>query len=1768
MFNPNKNNPDAEKIIFLENPLVKPSEQHSKHSELLKPFRLTAPLGEKTLWSWSTARISIFTKKLCLAEETVKGKNPETSYIAQHSSNKLALHRARESFRLTTPMGEKTHGPWSNERKVLKVPQAKNVKIGSSDSPLANRQFLSHKSNHSTQIDPFRLTTPRGEKTLTSWSIARKSPRTNMTNNEINNNELALAISLTTCTIGFTISPRASEKQSQLGTELHDSPQHEVRKVATQKNEKPKLLHEAKTGSTEKILSQSPAMKPSSRPKAERRQLRTSHKIRALEKRNTFTSSDQEEASSHRLDLIAESSSEDNGERFASSTKQEIREKFEPPTSSTPASANRKRHSSHSPNELRITTTEEATDLSESEEAENTPRGTFSSGTAAIFVKNPKETNSSAAMNDESGEASPEHKEATNIPDARLERVEGWCFQAKADFEAMQNKMEAQNKFIIEKITSLMNTINANGSQSNTNPGNFLNGPSSFAQVTRSSSSDRLVGRNQQWPDTRSQWQPNPRQSRSVNRQRSRSASSSSRPSEADREFNRGWVGSKYVICPTNYAEKSGDVLDDEKCGIIMAFLKEVIRADKANAARDQDNQLPNYSTVVSDFEFKHGVIMMMIDDVTKPIEATTGILDRIRNAFDKTDWQLLKLPNLKFLKSNQLALKDVFNTSTKAVNPCFDDIKSKLGRLHPKASPETWQLVKQNTRWLPRGLGQNQPRLVLTTFTFTADRTLSTYIRDRNLEYMYDDFDLNCGKSYIQLSYRHAPGGQNKSEKLTYKAKTWLIFNPKQKHQDSPIHRSRLQRRCTAELPERKQKNLPLKYCLKDLLHSTERTEIDELHELLQTLWIKMYLEMTFKVTKALLKKRNTVNKGNLTGCPQSQAKILPFLTVDFHDYSSKHLYTGKHNSSAMLRYSCNVSCNFENWTITEGDSKNCSKVTCSVYLHEYFSQPAKLENRKTNNSEVAFRASSVLPRSTWKVTNKPSLSHCHKNFKNPFSESEEKFLNKIDQQLKSMELTAAETTSSAVTKPVTLDDNTMEISINEEEMQIDNLSRESAKSSAELKAIEFANFKKKSLTSELNVVDHLIAVEKKKEKTKKKEAEKAIRKSDKSSNKKPAPVTPPRHNTAANKERHSKKDFLSPSRKARISLPSDQSQTTHRHHDSRSKHSNVNVRITNKPGGSTSAKRTISVEEYRKRNRSDFSFNNNTKDYKERERNRSKFNHNTDEKGYAISRKRTLQTYGSAITIKTPATEIELTSPRAAKTYYEYKEAKKRKIHLDRSLNQGRPVNEIRIEATGELQATSHFSGNLNRPIPSQDNNRPTENFRAADTVLVYDHRDHSKHVSYKLPDRDCPPNTSNKPRTARERFRNRDGIEAQSLPWETYLLINKDYPIRSIKTSEAPVISEKMGRLFKAIVAELNKERFPNQAKLPVYFKETKLKDGLIRMLFSPKPTNGSVFIGRSIFESALSDLTNEQRYTGEPFPELRIMHINELSYRIKAFKTAILRLPFANIELKDLKTETDETITTNRGVRVEIKDWHEIERNVVGNETVIKTLIDGRSCDVLNKCRGIFKFNFRILQITEATLTLEGSDRKLLPRVLRLTLQLNSFQMKQKSYRMPCPSARWTEFASRIKTKMPTVTVVRKNPVTSLKKKKKNTEILTSHQIIKKIAELYLTNELSNKRSFENKAFCYNGVITVFVLKSDRSHSQKLIYSQISKNPIRHLYEYKTFPKIRRPVAARKAARDSFNSKMHSTPNMTEITSHSRHGNSLDSAGTLDPHEPPD
>lgn len=66
-------------------------------------------------------------------------------------------------------------------------------------------------------------------------------------------------------------------------------------------------------------------------------------------------------------------------------------------------------------------------------------------------------------------------------------------------------------------------------------------------------------------------------------------------------------------------------------------------------------------------------------------------------------------------------------------------------------------------------------------------------------------------------------------------------------------------------------------------------------------------------------------------------------------------------------------------------------------------------------------------------------------------------------------------------------------------------------------------------------------------------------------------------------------------------------------------------------------------------------------------------------------------------------------------------------------------------------------------------------------------------------------------------------------------------------------------------------------------------------------------------------------------------------------------------------------------TNSGVRIQISNWHFIESLSGDKGTTLKILIDNRTTDMIKRHSGELKFKIGLLQIREASISLEGEGR---------------------------------------------------------------------------------------------------------------------------------------------------------------------------------------------
>lgn len=448
-----------------------------------------------------------------------------------------------------------------------------------------------------------------------------------------------------------------------------------------------------------------------------------------------------------------------------------------PPATSSPRSDKNKRHNSNSPSDLLKSIQEEETieeqrQISTTQLPENHKRctgahkkGKFGKAHTDHKSKSCQQlklenSTTTASVEDYNNMVLAQDQDMDQL-NKRLNDVEQRYMKVNEDFQNVYAKMQQQNEQLNEKMQQLLNHISRAGSSSSlTAQDTRSTFKPSYARMVKSGSLDQLNEENwQRISDGRGELRQSQRRNGFI-RPRSRSASNSygRRQTEEEAEIERGWTGTKYAIAPANYAGRTGDVITDDKCRSLLAFLREVIKAEKANENRDAHQKLPDLTEKVSNIEFKHGIATLWLDEKENEDEED-AVRDRLSKAINNANWEAIEMPALRLVKLTDLVLKDVYFTATRATNPSFEAIKKRISRNHPKADTSSWQLIKKTERKVLKNEYGNSGGSTVTNFTFTADHTLRTYIRDKTIAFVYDEYDKNCGRSTIRMSYAGSKG-------------------------------------------------------------------------------------------------------------------------------------------------------------------------------------------------------------------------------------------------------------------------------------------------------------------------------------------------------------------------------------------------------------------------------------------------------------------------------------------------------------------------------------------------------------------------------------------------------------------------------------------------------------------------------------------------------------------------------------------------------------------------------------------------------------------------------------------------------------------------------------------------------------------------------------------------------------------------------------------------------------------------------------------------
>lgn len=1230
--------------------------------------------------------------------------------------------------------------------------------------------------------------------------------------------------------------------------------------------------------------------------------------------------------------------------------------KFLPSAGSTPTNAKRKRHLISSPEEQMNNITEE----------EETLENSFANATTADIPTVSGKSSTASNHEDSPSGRSPTNKSGRSDVDMsdteshelesskqRIGRVEKNYEEVKLQVADMKAEILGINMALGSKMDMLLGlfkqSLGLNDQLETLAYQPSTAGPSnatlSLANIIKASSLEQL---NDFSAKTRSPnfSRPSPKQRWGQRETRSRSAPPR-RPTEVERAADRGWTGSKYAIFPTNYTEKNGDILNDGMCGKVLSFLKEAIGAVRANERRNAENQLPDYSDRVSDVLCMHGAILLTIDDANERNEVSERLEKAINIANENTEagWNSIGIPQLKWAKATEVALRDVFTTSTRAPKPSFEVIKARFARHHPSVDTNTWKLVKTISRPQTRNANYNSRNSLMTQFIFTADCTLKSIYNKKKLEFTYDDFDIESGRSFIRLAYSGSRGLQLQHCKHTYATNKLSV-----PFQEQPPAK------------QRKRANL--------------KTPPDALHRGMK--------QQTLQHWQSCNKHPSSIRRA------RSSSKTWEMIVIFFNAGSRALSNSANKRNSRFSGFK----------SIPENPSQHAASSNCALFQKMKETKRCngceRFKKRAINSATRHATAVSVLCEITinswclknsetaltkdhrWKVKTKTSRSETSEATvtalitESHAEISTERLIEKIDK------MTCEDQLPVSLLASATGLDDVVEINLDVEMGNIRSPSPKAASKQApeNKNANEAAERPQKIKIKRENFKNGNNS--KTDMRTTHKESKKASSHRDKTM------VKPSKHAgeslASSNKAKQSPNEATKKKPTARPDSMSELSPTTAfktgDHGFKSDKPTGIRTMCSNRAVRSTPSN--------------------------ENSRNRYKFNHKTDSKGYAISRKREASEIRPAHNFTVPIDK------KKALTYTDYKEAKQREATLV-SEGDRRSLSDIRIKAiwtipqANDVAYSRPASGHLkdDRHIDTDGHGSSHSHSRnETHTGAVFDHR--NTRWPQQEP-RDSPPNRGAAPRSARDRFRNRDGIFAQALPWENYYILHKDYPLKHVTHQDADMIVDKMEDHLRKLVLGINKDKLLSHNAIPSYFKEAKLQNGRINAKFSQKPTQMAMLVGRSTFQAALDYLSWSEKNNEDPFPEMNIVHETEISSRLKAFRTAILKLPSRNMSLSRLKSLTEERIRSIKGATLSISDWQ--ESDVIESEkgTVLRILVDGTSKDLIEDAKGTFRFRYGSLQIKDAELSLEGKLQSRLPRLkqnVNFTLSLQSAKTREK------------------------------------------------------------------------------------------------------------------------------------------------------------------------
>lgn len=1179
---------------------------------------------------------------------------------------------------------------------------------------------------------------------------------------------------------------------------------------------------------------------------------------------------------------------------------------LEPSAASTPKAEPNKRQTSNSPSELLKNIREEEEEDSDDSSSKSLTLENSQGSFDSIRQLNPNKKLRNKSPPIAMAPLSPNRDQENNQIFQKLNELKDWYMKVNAEVREVHQRLDKQSKDVNDKLQLLLDGGRQIPMQGYDHERGHQSFKPSYASMLRSSSGERLnEPGSYRRADSRLSSRSNQWQGGNEFRPRSRSASNTfgRRPTFEEEELNRGGKGAKFVIAPLNYAEKRGEVIVDQHRLTLLTFLKGVLNAEKANEQRAENMKLPDLSDKAGNIEFRHGIVSIWLDESE---DSGNEISTRLSSALIKTDWNSINMPMLKLYKANDMVMKDVFNTSTKAHEPIFEAIKKKIARMYHEIDTGSWRVIKQATRKLQRNSGAALSGDSITSFTFVADRTLSTYLRTRNITYMYDEYDPSCGRSQIRLSYSGSRGEfsyksadtPNKTFLFLIKQRTSLL-----RWQIEPTTRI-----IQAEGPMRKQRK-PSVWQLK-LSNEITTRRIFARNPGSGGANYPAAGKTTPQSTGLCCKHKYNKNSSNKRIKKKSKIRLLS--TRHFSGNKRTRCIISKATYKRKLGPASDTTRNFnvpKELTPTVPDpyqrwrsitichwAKSISLLNCSVEYSNREKKCVKIHRtKKKQTNKTSPRKWKVICRCTNGPATKLNVSLL------PTADEDStgtEIIQKVN-QLFPEEID----NNPAAPMETDCDDDRISITMNLGEVftsELAQMTRESpTKDTINMETNkEITNSERKTIEKEkrrAKLINDLAVVDAKLKDFREQEESAKARTTEH-----PKPVNSP-------------------------------------------------TATSTKPENSKASRKRISVEEYKSR---DDKFNYKASKKSHEIRKDRKASSTGQRKSLEIRKDRKILSTDQTIVIKTSAELVKSTATREPKTLTEYREAKKRQAYVVHENKAHSTRTTLRVEAEGNLHARS-----------AEISTGPTYDFRGKPWPAAKTN--------------DSPPNRGKAPRNARERIRNRDGAKAQALPWERHFIIHKDYPLKNFTLSESDSVVEKIDNHFRLVVKEMNKGRYSSAAQMPHYFKNSKLLDGRIQTLFSQKPTNGSAFIGCSLFESALADLSEEQATGTKPFPILRIVQENNLPADLRALRSAIVKIPYSDFTIKKLKEITDNQIVVNNRVKLDITNWYKSETLTSDTGTKLKILVDSRTTDLIKRHDGILKFRVGILQIKDAEISLEGS-----------------------------------------------------------------------------------------------------------------------------------------------------------------------------------------------